>query len=754
MAQLSGRRSDGLLIAALLCTASAAPTVRGLMDLGSPSVPAQACPVFPPQAGQASPPASQDVKAQIGVLERQLAQLPRDSEAYRMLKSALDDLKKRLSAGNPATPAARTLSYRKLSTTQALVNLYVNLADHLSPQAWDSWTSNRALADPKQANQTAFVAAANGKPLLSVAAYLKLLESRPKDRDALFNLASLAASLGAPNEALALLDASLAQGGPSNTFYPPEAQALTVRGYALLWVKRSKEAEEALTRAVKLAPRLSEAQRNLASALANQGKCGQARAALVRSLSRHDIPKRAPEQASTPAPPTPPPAGLPLPAPPAQSSADERSLRDLLDFRRGTVGVWPYWPTHYDPYDEAQLERRGAELQQMLERLDQKINVAAFQQAPERLRRLLNSVEKEPLTAARVRLLYTGQYQLFREKRFSQLYSGLNADLITYQKTELDARQRLKRALDDASQDYRRRSDACGTDSFCQRKAEYDYKSSACSSIVNWNDQWKNSASFLMQSVRPIVTETDLFYSTVISYASLPELQGLLRLNHQATRTAFLRIVPGYLQNHLSELDRINEPCEYVARTSPPKPGPDEAAASYTPFDPAGCSPAATFTAKLLVLGFGANCEKVYVEVEKSLPWTGVSAFVNFEQKSSAGAKKPPTARDQFIKALGAGQVRPEKLPEFGVPKSNLTLYTVSAGVSASTGKLGNGVSVRDSLYLTVDSNGTVVDAGIRGETAQSVGAEFDLGMGAAGVGVLFDGVSSNVSFLPSVPGS
>lgn len=754
----------GVLCAPLSSSADAASTVRGLMDLHKPPPSDQLpCPIFPrrPVPGNASQATNPQMAQQLALLEKQLAQMPPQSEGYRQLRAALDALKAGLKQEQAARPAVKVLEYRKLSVAQALANLYGSLADHLSPEAWKEWVENAALSDPDRADRAAVLAVSRGVPLLAVAAYLKVLEKTPKNADALFNLGSLAAVLGAPNEALALLDASQARGGPRNTFYPPAAQLLTARGYALMLVNRDREAEQLLTQAVKLAPRMAEAQRNLAAALGNQGKCGPARAAVARSSSRHTLPQKSASTspAAQPSSASASPVPLPIPIPAADQKEDtDYNLRDVLDFSRGTVGEWPYFATVFDPYDEAKLDRRAAEYEQMKGKLDPKTDAAHLSQVQRGVANLLTSVRNDRLSGPRIRLLHTGQFQLFRETRFTALYSKLGKDLATYQKNEQDAMTHLKGefANADAQHDAAYRACDSATDnSYCRDKAEYDQKLKKCSSLVTWNNTWRGSSSFLTHSVRPLVEEIDLFYTTVISYASEPRLLAGLRLHHQMIRMTFISIVPGYFSQHLSTLDRMNEPCLYIARTMPPKPVPDDQMGVYTELVGNGCKPAATATAKVMLVQFGMNCEKVSVELAKTFPGTSVGLFANVERRASAGARQgPPTTRDKFIKAIGAGNVRPQQLPEFGQQKSDVSIYTISAGVSSGTAVMGNGATAKDGLYLTVDSTGKVVDFGIKGETSTSVGAEFNLGAVELGAGLEFEGPGSSVSFMPSVPGT
>ncbi|WP_019011316.1 tetratricopeptide repeat protein [Deinococcus aquatilis] len=751
--------TQALIWSLLTSPAHASSTVRGLMDLQKPlSTEQLPCPVFPkrPATGNVPSTSNPQLQQQLALLEKQLAQLPPQSEGYKQMKAALDAIKQGVKQEQAAQPTFKLLKYQKMSVVQALANLYVSLADHLSPEAWKAWVNNAELADRTKADKTAVVAVSKGQPLLAVAAYLKVLEQIPKDANALFNLGSLAASLGAPNEALALLDASQLQGGPRNTFYSPTAQLLTAKGYALMLVDRNKEAEQVLTQAVKLAPKLVEAQRNLAAALGNQGKCGAAKTAVARSKSRHTVPqKSAPPTTSPP----PSPATLPIPLPSGPQGSDtEYNLRDVLDFSRGKVGKWPYWATIFNPYDEAQLDRRQAEYATMQASLDIKNEAQQLPKVRQGVSDLLLSVRNDALSGPRIRLLNTGQYQLFREARFKALYAQLGKDLATYQKNEQDAMRHLKDVeFANAQVQYDQAYRACDADSdgrYCRDKAEYDKNLRKCSSLVTWNNTWRGGSSFLAQSVRPLVEETDRFYTTVISYASEPRLLAELRLNHRIIRKAFIGTVPGYFVNHLSDLDRLNEPCLYIARTAPPKPVPDDQMGSFTELTANGCAPVATATVKVMLVQFGMNCEKVSVEVAKEIPWLDIGAFISVERKASAGSQTPPTARDRFIKALGAGNVRPEKLPDFDKPKGQISIFTVTAGVSTSTSVAGNGVGAKDGVYLTVDSTGKIVDYGVKGETSTTVGAEMDLGIGEVGVGLEFEGIGGAISLLPSAPGT
>ncbi|MFC6667450.1 tetratricopeptide repeat protein [Deinococcus radiopugnans] len=665
----------GVLCAPLSSSADAASTVRGLMDLHKPPPSDQLpCPIFPrrPVPGNASQATNPQMAQQLALLEKQLAQMPPQSEGYRQLRAALDALKAGLKQEQAAQPAVKVLEYRKLSVVQALANLYGSLADHLSPEAWKEWVENAALSDPDRADRAAVLAVGRGVPLLAVAAYLKVLEKTPKNADALFNLGSLAAVLGAPNEALALLDASQARGAAQH-FLSARRPAPDGPGVRADAGEPRQGGRATPDPGGEAGPRMAEAQRNLAAALGNQGKCGPARAAVARSSSRHTLPQKSASTspAAQPSSASASPVPLPIPIPAADQKEDtDYNLRDVLDFSRGTVGEWPYFATVFDPYDEAKLDRRAAEYEQMKGKLDPKTDAAHLSQVQRGVANLLTSVRNDRLSGPRIRLLHTGQFQLFRETRFTALYSKLGKDLATYQKNEQDAMTHLKGefANADAQHDAAYRACDSATDnSYCRDKAEYDQKLKKCSSLVTWNNMWRGSSSFVAHSVRPLVEEIDLFYTTVISYASEPRLLAGLRLHHQMIRKTFISIVPGYFSEHLSTLDRMNEPCLYIARTMPPKPVPDDQMGVYTELVGNGCKPAATATVKVMLVQFGMNCEKVSVELAKTFPGTSVGLFANVERRASAGARQgPPPPATNLSRRLARATCAPSSSQNLG----------------------------------------------------------------------------------------
>jgi tetratricopeptide (TPR) repeat protein len=214
-------------------------------------------------------------------------------------------------------------------------------------------------------------ALAGGKPQAALAALLLAHEREPKDRRGLVNLGALLATLGLPAEALAVLDAAEAGPGPLPPILgtPGRAVALNARGFALLVQRRWADARAPLAEAMRLAPLVPEAARNLAVALQQLGEEDEAKRVLYfgvwRSRGRPEAARpgrRAPaEEGAEPGA---------IPATPAEVPAAalagklRRPLREVLDLSAGVGANLPTVPhprtaAEVKGFDEA-LRRRNA----------------------------------------------------------------------------------------------------------------------------------------------------------------------------------------------------------------------------------------------------------------------------------------------------------------------------------------------------------------------------------------------------------
>lgn len=741
--------------------AGAAPVITGNIDLspipdpaGLPCLtfrgagaPAMAPPVSPELAG---------AQAQLAEMQGDLETMTPSSAEYQQLKGMLDMARRAFgtAAPRPAPPTGKPTPYRTLSAKQAIGNLYTSLAYEVSPAAWQAFLNAGALADPNKARAAATVAVVRGKPLAALAAYLKVLEKRPNDPDALYNLGALAAFLNAPNEALALLAASEARGGPTGKFYPARAQLLSTRGYALLQLGQSAEAGKVLRAALHLAPNLVEAQRNLAAAQGNQGQCAQARQSLARAYRRNPA-------APTKAPPPEAPLvvdGTPAGARPQNTRPPNETpvlARDVLDFGRGKVGKWPHFPVQVEPDEEARLDRMIAEYQAWTDQFG--LTEADYQRWHDSVldssNYLIGLGAARSLSQPRSFLLWDAVRQYFfyprpQNRATAQLQAAAQR---RYFQGEVDASLNLSRKLENSTVIRAEAETPCARakDSlYCYKQAEYQDMTRRCQAVTTWNALWRGSIASLEKPTRADVAEIDRYFTTVLSYTSEPRLLAYQRAALKVWRKQKMVMVPSAIREHLDALRSNRAPCLFLKRNPPP--APTGALEAYSDAADTPCQPKATGKAKALIFEVSFNCEKVAFEVGVEVPFLDVGVFVNVEEKFSAGHRTPPGPKDRFL--TGQGIVNPERIPQFGDPgQGQISTFGAGAGVKAGIGVSGSGVESKAGFYVTGDGKGTLGDVGARVESSATVGAEVDVGIGEIGVGVEFEGPGASVSFLPSV---
>lgn len=755
-----------LMLAGLLGSGAAAPVISGTVNL-SP-VPAEAdlpCLTFT-GAGPAALPAARpapvsadlaEAQQELAGLEAELKTLTPGSAEYTQMKGALDMARSALgtAAPSPTAAAGKSQVYRQLTAKQAVGNLYVSLAYRVSPKGWQNFLNAGGLADPGKARAAAAAAVVRGRPLAAVAAYLRVLEKRPKDADALYNLGALAAFLNAPNEALALLAASEANGGPTGSFYPARTQLLTTRGYALMGVGRSADAEKVLREAVKLAPLFSEANRNLAAALGNQKKCAEAKTALGRAFRRSDAAVKASTATADSEGALSPQSGVPVQPIPGSAPGEQiRLVRDTLDFRRGTVGRWPYFPVAVEPEEKGKLERMIADYEAWTERngvteaMFQKNYDATFESS----NYIVQLATSNSPSRARSYLLWESVRQLYFYPRPSYRAAAVQQQAHTaYFQGELNSGEALGRKVQN-SKDLRSEAEksckGAKDNLYCFKKAEYEDMTRQCLAVRTWNNLWRGSISSLETPTRAQVAELDRYFTTVLSYIAEPRLYRYPQAHYTLLRHQQMNWVPLAIAAHLNELRRLQDPCVYLANTPPPSP--NEALGAYEELSVLPCQPSATYKAKALVFEASMNCEKVGFELSAEIPYLDVGVYINVEEKFSAGAQKPPTPKDTFLTSQGI--VNPERIPKFGESgDSTVSTFGAGVGVKVGVGAAGNGLEGKAGFYVSGDGKGNLGDVGAKVESSATVGGEVDVGIGEIGVGVEFEGPGASVSFVPSV---
>jgi tetratricopeptide (TPR) repeat protein len=201
---------------------------------------------------------------------------------------ATEDVRRDTSDGYPLPDEATLLGVLQLSQPilclpadsphpmtlpQALASIQQKLDVLAGPGALESFLASHAGQDPQQLSAWATAALSNQLGVAAIGALLAAHQNEPQNPMHLMNAGGLAASIGMPNEGLALLDAADALGGPnaSPMGINGKAVAMNNRGFALSELGQWSQAQPYLTSAISQEPLLAEARLNLGVAYLCQG---------------------------------------------------------------------------------------------------------------------------------------------------------------------------------------------------------------------------------------------------------------------------------------------------------------------------------------------------------------------------------------------------------------------------------------------------------------------------------------------------
>lgn len=163
--------------------------------------------------------------------------------------------------------------------------------DEQAPGAVTQLRESGQADTPEKAQELAATALAGGSPGLALASLLEAHRLQPSRGTHLVNAAALATSVGLPNEALALLDASVGRDFLRAPFaLPPSATAAAIRGQALVMLGKYDAARPLFVAAKQQAPMLTEADAGLAAVAACKGEDAVAKRYIRRSRQRSDDP--------------------------------------------------------------------------------------------------------------------------------------------------------------------------------------------------------------------------------------------------------------------------------------------------------------------------------------------------------------------------------------------------------------------------------------------------------------------------------
>jgi len=416
------------------------------------------------------------------------------------------------------------------------------------------------------------------QPVAALAALLRAAELRPRDRRPLEGAATVLTQLGKPRQALAHVQAAgrLKAPGRAPMGHPPKALLTNARGYALLGLRRWKDAGKALTAAVRSAPRLTEARANLAHAQLCQGDRAAAARTAVAATRRtppaaKDVVRNDPEISGTPL-------------------VEQLSPAVWLDVAQGVYPVLPSWPV---PRSEAE----GAALFHGLrdrERASQQRSIALSGQVPALNQAAAASLARQsPATRARVSAMRTAMGR-------STLVPGLRELYARHGATEDEVGRMLTR-----------------------------YGSGQAGPTCGAFGAWRAAYLAYEDATRTFVREQYRWQTAIAANVKDPAVHAAMMRDVRGTAVIY---VSGMLQ-HAAALAYNGFVCD-DSGTDPTGAGADDGDMPDGPACPTGLRSAA-FRVALPGVELSVSCETVGFELEAGSAW--LTGFVNVSRNVRKG---------------------------------------------------------------------------------------------------------------------
>lgn len=582
-----------------------------------------------------------------------------------------------------------------LTLPQAIENARARLSRDASASAIAGLRSSPTARTVPTLQGAAMAAVVAGKPAAALAAWLAAYDKEPRNLSVLVNLAGLLARMGMPTEALALLDAADALGAavPAPAGLKGPAIALNTRGYALLLLRRWKEADALLRKAVALDPQLSEAALNLAYVVNQEGDKEEARRWFVMGVWRvrpQTITSGGAGSASGDA------SSNPFAGPGTNSLP---SLGEMFDLSYGVPGRLPIFR---HPTDLAQME--------------------SFEKMIKKYRELVRARnDKRDQRLAEISALLKQRPRSLSEKRSAAILRAIDfafaqPDVLALKRQEIDAGGEWLRKGNEILQSVKDQREAIQNRFLAQWKGKWAkgpaYDASVLArareivavgneAITRLTPAWNH----LEELVRKRLALRHRYMSAVVAQLGDP-------LWHERGTLLVLKDMERDFDSFL--LMPIHTPYwqgTYLCTGFLEKKQPIDDDGEFTDDDGPSCNGAATIGVALgNTVSVSANCKSIGIEIGTE-GWIGAFASVEYEFEG--------------------------KVTVFAGPKAEL-------GIEG----LGTKVGMKDGLYITVDRKG-VQDMGARiaFETSTTI---------APGVSVAtpldsMDISIMNISLVPSV---
>lgn len=644
-------------------------------------------------------------------LQDRLKEMSPTDPGYSILKGMLDNLSKQpgevISQPRPAKePSKPAGSQQEVSLEQAIGMLQAALEGSLSPEAFTVLKNMPEYQSAQKAINKVPLALANGKPLAAMALLLRAHELEPQNPTHLVNLAGLANFYGFWYESLALLDAAgtLQDAAPAPWSLNKQALLLNNQGYALIGLGQPAQAEVLLREAVKLEPLIPEAKRNLALALGEQGKCDEAARWYRLGAYREPIkdmlgPNKEPVESE---------------------EADAITLKPWHEAYALDRGVEGRFPDVLIPSNikvaSLEMDYIGVEMGRAAQGLT--VNSQKYLEMFPKVQAKANAMLKNPKTRM------TGEVSLHllgpinsadpEDPKLNELYKKVDEAFVEYGKARENADTIYFKAAQSSAEIFSAQQISCGTNGPCQTRARIEHEQRMCSAGQNWNSALVGDVQRYDMAYRAFYRPFHKIMSGLTGEFSDPEF--FAAANTQ-TRALYFQHYNSYLSlvgMHVFTAGSYGMVCK--DEVAPPDLEAED------PEDPEICEkPDQKPKASAGLIEVTYTCEAVEVEVGSDGKWP---LFTQVTYAFSQRYKKLTDPKERFIEAqAGRNPDAVLQLTTYGHDfDGKVTIFAgAKIAVPGEVGPLQVDIGAKGGLYMTVDGNYDINDAGAKIDVARSV---------------------------------
>ncbi|GGJ27534.1 hypothetical protein [Deinococcus roseus] len=666
-------------------------------------------------------------------LQDRLKEMSPTDPGYSILKGMLDNLSRQpgevLNQPRPALDETLPGSQQEVNLEQAIGMLQAALEGSLSPEAFTVLKAMPEYQSAQKAISMVPVALASGKPLAAMALLLRAHELEPQNPSHLVNLSGLANFYGFWYESLALLDAAKVLQDATLAPWSLNKQALLLnnQGHALLGINKPAQAEVVLRQAVQLEPLLPEAKRNLAQALGEQGKCEEAARWYRLGVYREPIKDML----------------GPNKEPVVSEEADAITLKpwqEAYALDRGVEGRFPHIPIPANTkvatlamgYISTELGRASQGMANFTQKYTE-----MFPRVQEKASAMLKNPKTRMTGEVSLHLLGPINSADPEDRKLNDLYQKVDEAFMEYGKARENADDIYFRAAQNTAEVYASQQLSCGTNGPCQERARIEYEQHMCSHGQNWNSSLVGQVQKYDMAYRAYYRPFHKTMSGLTGEFSDPEFYAAAN-----TQTRAL-----YFQHYYSYLSLVGMHVftagNYGSMCKDEVPPADLKAED--PEDPEICEkPDLKPKASAGIIEVTYTCEAIEVEIgsDGKLPLFGQVTY-EFSQRY----KRLTDPKERFIEAqAGRNPDAVMQLKQYGYAFDGKVTVFAGAKLSAAAelGPIEMDAGVKGGLYMTVDGNYDITDAGAKIDIARS-----DMIGGAVKVGYeqsLYEGSISLIS--------